>query len=186
MEGAPPVATEISITTRAGGQCLVRMVHSLYTSSGDWDDQMEGFEKGWPTFFEILRIYLGQYAGQRAHSFHATATVDADQRSIWKRLTEALGLTNANVGDTRLTPPEPESLSVVIERVQQDDRQRLIIVRIGKPAPGVAFVGTYQMGPRRTASIGMFFYGDDAATIGPPSEAAWRDWLARAFQPVAS
>lgn len=28
--GAPPVATEITITSRAGSQCVVRMVHSLF------------------------------------------------------------------------------------------------------------------------------------------------------------
>jgi uncharacterized protein YndB with AHSA1/START domain len=59
-EGAPPVATEITITPHAGGTCVVRMVHSLFTSSDDWDDQMEGFENGWPAFFEVLRTYLKQ------------------------------------------------------------------------------------------------------------------------------
>ena len=52
--GAPPIATEITITSRSGGQSVVRMVHSLYATSDDWDDQMESFEGGWPNFFAVL------------------------------------------------------------------------------------------------------------------------------------
>ena len=68
-EGAPPVATEITITARSGDTCVVRMVHSLFTSSDEWDDQIEGFEKGWPAFFAVLRLYLTHFPGQRAASF---------------------------------------------------------------------------------------------------------------------
>lgn len=35
QSGAPPVATEITITSRSGDRCLVRMVHSLFTTSDD-------------------------------------------------------------------------------------------------------------------------------------------------------
>ncbi len=43
------------MTARSGSTCLVRMVHSLFASGDDWDDQLEGFEGGWPSLFEILR-----------------------------------------------------------------------------------------------------------------------------------
>jgi uncharacterized protein YndB with AHSA1/START domain len=33
--GAPPVATEIAIAARSGDRCVLRMVHSLFTSSDD-------------------------------------------------------------------------------------------------------------------------------------------------------
>jgi len=42
------------------------MVHSLFASTDDWDDQMEGFEDGWPSFFEVLRLYLSHFAGMEA------------------------------------------------------------------------------------------------------------------------
>ncbi|HEX6862130.1 MAG TPA: SRPBCC domain-containing protein, partial [Thermoanaerobaculia bacterium] len=54
--GAPPVATELLVEARSGGTCVVRMVHSLFTSSEEWDDQLEGFESGWPPFFDVLRL----------------------------------------------------------------------------------------------------------------------------------
>ena len=33
-DGAPPVATEIIVTSRSGGRCVVRMVHSLFVVHG--------------------------------------------------------------------------------------------------------------------------------------------------------
>ena len=33
-------------------------VYSLFASTDDWDNQLEGTESGWPGFFRILRIYL--------------------------------------------------------------------------------------------------------------------------------
>lgn len=38
--------------------CLVRVVHSLFAETDDWDNQLTGVESGWPSFFRILRMYL--------------------------------------------------------------------------------------------------------------------------------
>ena len=51
---------------KAGGTCIVRVVHSLFTSRDDWDNQLEGTEHGWPGFFRTLRIYLTHFRGQRS------------------------------------------------------------------------------------------------------------------------
>ena len=45
----PTMATEWSVEARAGGVCVVRVVHSLFASTDDWDNQLEGTE------FEIGR-----------------------------------------------------------------------------------------------------------------------------------
>jgi hypothetical protein len=53
---------------RSGGTCVVRVVHSLTTSSDAWDEQLEGFESGWPRFFRLLGLYLGLYlSGDSSH-----------------------------------------------------------------------------------------------------------------------
>lgn len=182
-EGAPPVATEITITGRSGDRCVVRMVHSLFSSSDDWDDQLEGFEKGWPSFFEVLRVYLAHFAGRRAASFVAMASVDGDHLAIWKRLTRQLDLAGADAGEQRTTPPQPEALSGVIERVQQHGRDRSLMMRLNAPAPGVALIGTYGAGPRVNVSASIYFYGDDADTRAAASEQNWRVWLGERFSP---
>ena len=43
---------------------MVRVVHSLFAETDDWDDQLTGVESGWPSFFRILRLYLEHFAGQ--------------------------------------------------------------------------------------------------------------------------
>lgn len=181
-EGAPPIATEITVTSRSGGRCVVRMVHSLFASSDDWDDQLEGFESGWAGFFEVLRVYLAHFAGERGVCFLAMASTESSERTVWHRLTEKLGLAGANVGEERTTPPQPESLSGTVERVHQDDKLRYIMLRLNMPGPGIALIATYRAGERTNASMAVYLYGDDAERRAAASEPKWRDWLGETFQ----
>jgi uncharacterized protein YndB with AHSA1/START domain len=178
--GAPPVATEITITSRSGDRCVVRMVHSLFSSTDDWDDQMEGFEKGWPAFFEVLRIYLAHFAGRPAASFVAMVQVSGEHLEVWKRLTAQLGIARVDAGD-RCTTPQPEQLSGVVERIEQDAQQRFVLMRLDAPAPGVAIIGTYDARPLVNVSANVYFYGDNAAAHATASEQTWRAWLTESF-----
>ena len=72
--GSPPIATEWSVEARAGGVCVVRVVHSLFASTDDWDNQLDGTESGWPGFFRILRLYLTHFRGQRSASMQFMAS----------------------------------------------------------------------------------------------------------------
>jgi len=180
--GAPPVATEITIVGRSGDRCLVRMVHSLFTSSDDWDDQLEGFESGWPGFFAVLRVYLERFAGQRAASFMAMASVaTTDALSTWQRLGQALGLEGANVGERRTASAGPEPWAGVVEHVHQDARQRYVLLRIDEPSPGIALVGTYAADADTRVSACRYFYGDDATALAVEREPRWREWLTKTF-----
>ncbi|HEV7320948.1 MAG TPA: SRPBCC domain-containing protein [Ensifer sp.] len=180
-EGAPPIATEITVTARSGDRCVVRMVHSLFSSTDDWDDQMEGFEGGWQGFFEVLKVYLAHFAGAKASCFMAMAATKEPEGKLWDRLTDELGLAAANVGDERTTPPHPESLSGVVERVQQERTQRYLLLRLTSPASGIAFIGTCSIGDGANVSMSLFFYGDDAAARAAASEIRWREWFEGTF-----
>jgi uncharacterized protein YndB with AHSA1/START domain len=178
---APPVATEIVITSRSGGQCLVRMVHSLFTSSDDWDDQMEGFERGWPAFFEVLRIYLGHFAGKKAAYAQAMSPTKGDQLAAWSRLMDDLGLAGLNAGERRTTSGLPETVSGIVEGVYQDTRKRHAILRLDAPMAGVAILGTYGLGDSVNVSVILYFYGDAAEEQAAASQGLWRDWLVKTF-----
>ena len=78
---APPVATEVTVTSRSGDRCVVRMVHSLFTEKDDWDDELESFETGWPGFFEVLKVYLKNFAGKPAALLHAVTSQPRWRRS---------------------------------------------------------------------------------------------------------
>lgn len=180
-EGAPALATEITVTAKSGDRCIVRMVHSLFASTDDWDDQMEGFEAGWPGFFEVLQLYLSHFAGMKAAVASAMASVKAPHLDVWKRLTEGLGLSAANAGEERTTPQTPQQLSATVEGVKQDNRQRYLLLRLNQPAPGIALIGTYTIKDATNVGIALYFYGAAAAQHAAASEPRWRDWLVRAF-----
>lgn len=183
-EGAPPLATEITVRARSGDQCVVRMVHSLFASTDDWDDQMEGFEGGWPGFFEVLRLYLSHFAGMKAAVAFVMARVEAPQLDVWKRLTEGLGLAGADVGEERTAPRTPEPLSGIVERVKQDERQRYILLRLNS-TPGIALLGTYGLGDATNASLAFYLYGDEAEQRAASSEPRWRNWFNETFKDYA-
>src|SRR6202048_5038577 len=88
----PPMSTKWSVEARAGGVCLVRVVHSLFASTDDWDNQLEGTESGWPGFFRILRIYLTHFRGQRSATMQWIAPAVGTVSEAWETLTAALGL----------------------------------------------------------------------------------------------
>ena len=196
--GAPPVATEITITARSGGRSVVRMVHSLFSTSDEWDDQMEGFESGWPGFFALLRIYLAHFAGARASSFMAMQRADADALPAWTRLCDALGLAGASVGERRSSSSDPEPWTGIVEHVHQDHQQRWVLLRTVEPSDGVVLVGTHQSAGSTNdveakigksagtnVSVCRYFYGDESASRATASEAHWRAWLSRTFAPAS-
>lgn len=180
-EGAPPVATEITITGRAGGKCVVRMVHSLFASADDWDDQLESFESGWPAFFDVLRLYLGDFAGQQAASFTIMAQAAGDQRSAWRDLAGRLGLVDGDVGADWRMAGGPQVLSGKVVRVQQDLRQRYSLIRLDVPTGGVALIGLHDRGTAINVSLSLYLYGAQAAELAAASEGSWRSWFAEAY-----
>jgi uncharacterized protein YndB with AHSA1/START domain len=179
---APPVATEITITSRAGDRCVVRMTHSLFTSSDDWDDQVEGFESGWPGFFAVLRVYLRHFAGEKAAGFIAQAKAKENSLTEWLRLGEILGLTGASVGERRTISAGAEAWSGIVEHVHQDEQQRYALLRVEVPSPGVALVGTHDTGKGVNVSVCRYYYGDDAAEQKARQEQPIRTWLSTAFE----
>lgn len=176
--GAPAVDTEVTVTSRPDGKCLFRMAHSLIASTDEWDASLEGFEAGWPGFFEVLRLYLTHFPGSPASSFHVMASTEAPQLEVWKRLTQTLGLAAVNVDD-EWTTPEPERLSGKVERMQQNDKERSILLRLTSPAPGVVLIGTYRMGNATSASIIFYFYDGDVAKTAEAVREKWASWLDR-------
>ncbi len=53
---SPKMATEWRIETRSGGICVVRIVHSLFASTDDWDNELEGAKSGWSGFLATLSL----------------------------------------------------------------------------------------------------------------------------------
>lgn len=174
---APPLATELVVTSRSGDECVVRMVHSLFTERDDWDDELDSFETGWPTFFAVLRLYLRHFAGRTAATARAMATYDTDAVRAWTGLTQALNLTGAAVGEQRVAPADAPVLGGELELSHQDRENRYVMLRLDQPAEGIAVIGTHCMQGATVASVSLFFYGDGAPAVAAAQEKAWATWL---------
>lgn len=178
---APPLATEFIIEARGGGRCTVRLVHSLFTSSADWDDQIESMETGWPPFFEVLRLYLTHFAGRRGASMRLTAVHPGPEAAAWQSLAQALGLMNAKVGERRAASAGAPAFAGVVERTDTGRPGGELTLRLDAPAPGAALLGAFTWDGKVQLGISLYFYGDDAEAVAAREEPVWKAWLARQF-----
>ena len=161
---APPLGTEFTIEGRSGGTCTVRLVHSLFADSADWDDQMAGFETGWASVFDVLRIYMTRFYNQPSSAFRALRSVSASEPGAWKVLQEALPALNG-----RVQAP-----------VSRKSRHEALLL-LDTPAPGIVLVGAFTWGNKVHASLAFFFFGPGAALAVARAEPRWTAWLEQKF-----
>jgi uncharacterized protein YndB with AHSA1/START domain len=172
--GAPPVATELTIEARSGGTCIMRLVHSLFASGDEWDDQLESFEAGWPPFFEVLRLVLRHFPGQPCSTIRLTQATSATEAQAWDSVKRALGLTSAVEG---ARPAKAAAAAPPFDGIVHDARTREIVMRLEQPAPGVGLFAAYTWAERVNVSITLYLFGAGAASVAARDEAAWRAWL---------
>ena len=176
----PPTATEWTIESRAGGRCLVRVVHSLFASTDDWDDQLENFEAGWPVCFAVLRPYLAHFGGQRASIIRAMGPADGSAHDAWNALLAALEAGGLSPGERWGSAVSGADLAGVVEE-SRSGRQPCTVFRLDQPAPGIAVASTYKIGARATVTLSIYFYGAGAPAAADRYEAGLQAWMAARF-----
>ena len=159
------------------------MVNSLFASTDDWDNQLEGTEHGWPGFFRVLRIYLTHFRGQRSAIVQFVAPVAGTEAEAWDTLTAALGLKHLSVGQRWTAPAGVPALSGVAEYVTQGPYDALL--RLDKPSPGVAALGAFSLGGQSMVALSFYHYGDQAAETAARETPRWQEWIHERF-PVPS
>jgi uncharacterized protein YndB with AHSA1/START domain len=173
------VATEWIVEARDGGTCVVRVVHSLFAETDEWDDQLAGTESGWPSFFKILRVYLEHFAGQPSSLIQLVAMAPANS-GAWEKLAASLHVTGATPGERRNAGAGVPPLSGIVETVE-DGPHPQVLLRIDLPAPGAAFVGACPAGENVFVSMSIYLYGDTAPAVAARDEAAWTSWMTGLF-----
>lgn len=73
----PTFATEILVTARDEGSCVVRVVSSLRVDGEGWDEIAEEARKGWAMTLQVLRCYAIHFAGRPAARLDLISPVDA-------------------------------------------------------------------------------------------------------------
>jgi uncharacterized protein YndB with AHSA1/START domain len=179
--GSPPIATEWTVEARAGGVCLVRMVHSLFASTDEWDNQLEGAESGWSGFLRTLVVYLTHFRGQRSALKQFVAPVAVTEADAWETLTAALGVKGLSVGQRCTAPAGVPALSGVVEYVSQNPYDALL--RLDKPGPGIAALGAFTFPGGGSTMVGMnlYLYGDQAAGTVAREAPLWQAWIQERF-----
>jgi hypothetical protein len=175
----PAMATEWSVEARAGGVCLVRVVNSLFASTDDWDNQLEGTESGWPGFFRTLRIYLKHFRGQRSAIMQKMAPVAGPEAQAWETFTAALGLKGVSVGQRWSAPAGVPAFGGVVEYYTESPYDALL--RLDKPGPGVAALGAFNCGGPIMVALNFYLYGPHAAENAARESPLWDAWFQKHF-----
>lgn len=182
---APPIGTEWIVEARSGGTCIVRVVHSLFASSDDWDDQLESFESGWPWFFRILRLYLTHFRGERARAFRVMGFAPAPESEAWESLTGPLGLANATMGQRPNASAGVPPLAGLVERTGEGGHPHGLLLRVDEPAPGIVSLFAHTMGGQVCLVIDFYLYGEGAPAAVAGDEPLWHAWMNERFPSVS-
>lgn len=181
----PTVATEWIVEASEGGKCVVRVVHSWFASGDDWDNQFEGHTHGWRAFFRILRLYLTHFSGQPSAVVQLMATSPESKAAAWAKLTSALGLAGASESEPFQFATDAPQIAGVVERVGESDYPEELLLRLDRPAPGIAHLFAMPMSGQVFLPMRLFFYGDRAREEAARAEPQWQAWLAQIFPAAA-
>jgi uncharacterized protein YndB with AHSA1/START domain len=172
--GSPPIASEWHIEARAGGTCTLRLVHSLFSSTDDWDDQLEGVESGWSGFLRTLRVYLAHFRGQRSTLMKWMVPVAGAEAEAWQAFTTAVGLEGLGVGRRWTAPAGVPEMSGAVEYVSTNPND--VLVRIDTPGPAIAAFGSVEMGGPCRVGMNVYFYGEQADANAAREAPRWEAW----------
>ncbi len=174
---APVLATEWIVEARDGGTCIVRVVHSLFAGSDDWDDQLGGIESGWPGFFRILRLYMTHFRGRPCSAFRVMGIAPSPESEVWAALAGPLSLAGAAAGQRINAGPDTPPFRGLVEHVGEGKHPHQILLRLDEPAPGIAFLFAHAMGNQVFLTVSFYLYGQSAAAVAARDEPLWQTWL---------
>lgn len=178
--GSPPMAAEWSIEARAGGTCMLRIVQSLFASTDEWDNELEGARSGWSGFLATLQIYLAHFRGQRLALAQLRNPATGSDAEIWDAMIAALGLGQMRVGQRIAASAGVPPFSAVVEYLSQDPFDALL--RVDQPAPGILALGVAgSPGGPSMVGVNLYMYGDQADAALARETPLWQAWLQERF-----
>ncbi len=184
--GSPVIATEWTVEALTGGTCIVRVVHSLFAETDDWDNQLEGVETGWPSFFRILKHYLANFRGQRSASMQMMGMGGSSVAEIWNKLLGELGLAGAHEGQRVKASVSGATLSGVVSAVVPIHKavkheEAALQVQLDAPASGVLALAAHNCMGAPMAMVNFYLYGNDADSVVKRDSAKWQKWMGEKF-----
>src|SRR5258705_6101927 len=179
--GSPTVADEWTVEAKSGGTCRVRVVHSWFASTDDWDNQYEGVEQGWPAFFRILRIYLAHFRGQPSEVISLMAMSSESKSAVWDSLLRSLGLARLVAGKPVETKQGAPRLKGIVEHLDTEHEE--LFVRLEEPTSGVAHLLPIGMGDQVCMYLCLYLYGAQAGAVASRETPVWQGGVRQVFPP---
>ncbi len=180
LQGGPSVATEWTVEAKGGGACVVRVVHSLFASTDDWDGQIESTEHGWPGYFRVLRHYLAHHAGEPSASFVGMMPSQQPVDATWRVLVQAFSGEPVVGKRLRIAAPGVAALAGTVTAIDRVPQGVGIMLHVDAPAPGVVLASAMDCMGMPMATFQAFYYGPEAAAAAADRE-GWQAWLASLF-----
>ena len=185
-EDAPSIDTEWLVEPRGSGICAVRVVHSLSASTAAWDNQLEAWESGWPSFFRLLRLYLAHFPGQSASTCQLSAITRSNRHAVWSTLTSASGLEQPELGQRCQSAESAPALAGEVHHAGDASHPEELVLVLDTPCAGIAHCFAMDMGEDVMLSLRLYLYGEEAKQVIAREEACWQTWLAQQFPAAAA
>lgn len=179
--GSPTVATEWTVEARAGGKCVVRVVHSLFASTDDWDNQLDGLEQGWPAYFRVLRLYLENHKDKACSAMQFVAFSTDPEGVAWEKAGGSLGLLEVSKGQAWHAPDGFAGMSGVVDTLGSGMHSNTVLLRLDSPAPGTAYMGAFSCGGMVMVCVAVYLYGPDAKAAVERDTPVWQAWIDERF-----
>lgn len=129
-ETKAPLYADWSIEAREGGKTTLRLVHSGFSTSADWDEEYDSHARGWTLMLQNLKHYFARHPKEPAVHLPFFSSVESPRASIWKTLLAKMGFSaTPRAGDTfRCTTANGQVLTGVVDLVT-DTRDLALVVR---------------------------------------------------------
>ena len=118
-ETKAPLWVDWLIEAKAGGTTTLRLVHSGFSTSADWDDEFDSHARGWRLMLANLRHYFARHARKPAVHLPFMAKVDSRRADVWSTLLSKLAFQGTpKSGDAfRITVAPADVLTGTIDLV---------------------------------------------------------------------
>ena len=103
-----PLWVEWSIEAKGGTTTTLRLVHSGFSASADWDDEFDAHARGWRLMLANLRHYFARHAKEPAVYLPFMAKVESPREEVWNALLSKLAFYD--------TPKSGEAFRIAIAR----------------------------------------------------------------------
>jgi len=167
------MAIDYHLATEAG-ETVVRLVHSGFGASSDWDDMYDGTAAGWAYFLVNLRFYLERHRGTPRDMVWTRITVPGDPTVTWDRVfgPQAFSLAPAGpgpvIGDQVSLAWGDERYEATVATLYPG---RAMSFRIRALNDALLFLELEGGGTDRTLGVWLSTYGMPAARVARLREA---------------